>query len=71
MNPYQKKNSGPEGAAVNVWHTYEMRGTAQSVTFEKFSFEHNDAEDGTVLIEGGSAIFQKCIFNHNTGVSYV
>ena len=42
-----------------------------SVTFEKCSFLNNEADDGTVLIEGGSATFKQCEFYDNKGVSYI
>ena len=54
-----------------MWNTYERRGSAMSVTFEKCSFLNNEADDGTVLIEGGSATFKQCEFYDNKGVSYI
>ena len=65
-----KNNSGVEGGAVNVWHTYDTRGKAQSVTFEKCSFTNNNADDGTVLVEGGKLTLKESLFSNNKGVSF-
>jgi len=60
-------NSGEEGGAVNIWHTYDARGQAQKVTFEKCSFTNNKADDGAILVEGGKITMRECQVSNNEG----
>lgn len=53
---------------MNIWHTYDARGQAQSVTFEKCSFTNNNAEDGAILVEGGKITLRECQLSNNDGV---
>eukprot|EP00814_Leptocylindrus_danicus_P021756 CAMPEP_0116030518 /NCGR_PEP_ID=MMETSP0321-20121206/16909_1 /TAXON_ID=163516 /ORGANISM="Leptocylindrus danicus var. danicus, Strain B650" /LENGTH=222 /DNA_ID=CAMNT_0003505353 /DNA_START=238 /DNA_END=906 /DNA_ORIENTATION=- len=60
-------NTGDEGAAMNVWHTYDARGQAQSVLIDDCSFIDNAAADGTVLVEGGKVTIKNSQFRNNKG----
>ena len=42
-----------------------------SARFEKCEFHNNDAEDGAVLVEGGTVVFKQCQFKENLGVSVI
>lgn len=53
---------------MNIWHTYDARGQAQKVTFEKCSFTNNKADDGAILVEGGKITMRECQVSNNEGV---